>query len=267
MFAAEAKNVVVEFPAKSSGLSLPWKKPAMTRVLKSVSIAIPHGKTLGLVGESGSGKSTLARAIMRLQKIAAGEIFYDGENVTKFSARMPLRLRGKVQMIFQNPYASLDPRQTVFDILSEPLEIHFPEMTPRQRRERVAELLEIVGLPSSHAQRFPHEFSGGQRQRIAISRALATAAKLIICDEPVSALDVSVQAQILELLKKIQKKENLALLFIGHDLAVVKSLADTVAVMRCGEIVERGSPREVFENPQTEYTRALLAAIPRLPSA
>ncbi len=266
MFVAEAKNVVVEFPAKTSGIAVPWQKREMVRVLKSVSLAIPQGKTLGLVGESGSGKSTLARAIMRLQKITSGEIFYGGEDVSMFSARMPLRLRGKVQMIFQNPYASLNPRQTIFSILSEPLEIHFPKMSATERKDRVAELLETVGLSIVHAQRFPHEFSGGQRQRIAISRALATKAELIICDEPVSALDVSVQAQILELLKKIQEKENLALLFIGHDLAVIKSLAETVAVMKQGEIVEQGRVNDVFENPKSEYTRSLLAAVPHLPS-
>ncbi len=204
---------------------------------------------------------------MRLQKIDSGEIFYGNENVSKFSARMPLSLRAKVQMIFQNPYASLNPRQTIFEILSEQLEIHFPELPPRERRARVAELLEIVGLSHAHSQRFPHEFSGGQRQRIAISRALATKANLIICDEVVSALDVSVQAQILALLAEIRERENVALLFIGHDLAVVKELSDFVAVMKNGEIVETGTPQNVFENPTSEYTKSLLAAVPRLPEA
>lgn len=254
-------NIVVEFARRGNGFFAHAEK---FQALKNVSITIERGQTLGLVGESGSGKSTLARAIMRLQPIVAGTIFYGEDEVTNYSARMPLNLRKRVQMVFQNPDASLNPRQTIAAILSEPLEIHFPEMNKRSRQNRVAELLEMVELPVAMAQRFPHEFSGGQRQRIAIARALATQAELIICDEPVSALDVSVQAQIINLLKRLQAQLGIAYLFVGHDLAVVKELSHQVAVMCHGEIVEKGVPADVFYHPQHEYTQRLLAAVPRI---
>ncbi|MCR5183115.1 MAG: ATP-binding cassette domain-containing protein [Opitutales bacterium] len=256
-----ANNIVVNFERRGNGF---FAKKEKFQALKGVSVAIEPGQTLGLVGESGSGKSTLARAIMRLQAIDAGTVFYGNDDVSAYSARMPLALRRRVQMVFQNPDASLNPRQTVAAILSEPLEIHFPQMDKTARRERVAELLEMVELPVSMAQRFPHEFSGGQRQRIAIARALATQAQVVICDEPVSALDVSVQAQIIKLLQSLQKHLGLAYLFVGHDLAVVKELADCVAVMCRGEIVETGTPDDVFYRPQHPYTQHLLAAVPRI---
>lgn len=230
-----------------------------------VSFEIPAGKTVGLVGESGCGKSTLGRTILRLQSIDSGKIFCGNNEISRFrTARMPLPLRRKIQMIFQNPYASLNPRQTVFNILSEPLEIHFPKMSARERDAEVVSLLEQVGLSADHRLRYPHEFSGGQRQRIAIARALAVKPELIVCDEPVSALDVSVQAQIIELLKKIQAQTGVAYLFVAHDLAVVEDLSDYVLVMRGGEIVERGTPEEVYGSPQSDYTKTLLAAVPRL---
>ncbi|MBQ6705236.1 MAG: ABC transporter ATP-binding protein [Opitutales bacterium] len=230
-----------------------------------VSFDVPAGKTVGLVGESGCGKSTLGRAILRLQSIDSGKIFCGDEEISRFpGARMPLPLRRKIQMIFQNPYASLNPRQTVFNILSEPLEIHFPKMTVRERADEVVALLEQVGLNADHRLRYPHEFSGGQRQRIAIARALAVKPELIVCDEPVSALDVSVQAQIVALLKKIQAATGVAYLFVAHDLAVVEDLSDFVLVMRRGEIVERGTPQEVYGSPKADYTKMLLAAVPRV---
>lgn len=259
--AVRAENIVVEFPRRGNGF---FSRSEKFRALKGVSISVPRGKTLGLVGESGSGKSTLARAIMRLQPLVSGTVFYGNDDVSRFSARMPLALRRRVQMVFQNPDASLDPRQTVASILCEPLEIHFPEMSKTERRSRAAELLEMVELPAASAQRFPHEFSGGQRQRIAIARALAACAETLVCDEPVSALDVSVQAQIVGLLKRLQKQFGLACLFVGHDLAVVKELSHEVAVMHAGEIVERGVPADVFYRPQHPYTKRLLAAVPRL---
>ena len=229
-----------------------------------VSFEVPAGKTMGLVGESGCGKSTLGRAILRLQSINSGKIFCGNDEISRFpTARMPLALRRKIQMIFQNPYASLNPRQTVFNILSEPLEIHFPKMTERERKDEVVSLLEQVGLNAEHQLRYPHEFSGGQRQRIAIARAVAVKPELIVCDEPVSALDVSVQAQIVALLKKIQKQTGVAYLFVAHDLAVVEDLSDYVLVMRRGEIVERGTPQEVYGAPQSDYTKILLAAVPK----
>lgn len=234
--------------------------------VNDVSFEIPQGKTVGLVGESGCGKSTLGRAILRLQRIDSGKIFCGNDEISRFpTAKMPLPLRRKIQMVFQNPYASLNPRRTVFDILSEPLEIHFPKMSARERAEEIARLLARVGLDEKLAMRYPHEFSGGQRQRIAIARALAVKPALIVCDEPVSALDVSVQAQIIALLREIQRETNIAYLFIAHDLAVVEDFCDSVLVMHRGSIVERGTPDEVYGAPQSEYTKTLLAAVPRLP--
>lgn len=241
------------------------KKEIFTAV-NDISFEIPQGKTVGLVGESGCGKSTLGRAILRLQSIDSGKIFCGNDEISRFpTAKMPLPLRRKIQMIFQNPYASLNPRRTVFDILSEPLEIHFPQTSARERAEEIARLLGRVGLDEKLAMRYPHEFSGGQRQRIAIARALAVKPELIVCDEPVSALDVSVQAQIIALLREIQRETNVAYLFIAHDLAVVEDFCDFVLVMRCGRIVERGTPDEVYGTPKSEYTKTLLAAVPRLP--
>lgn len=243
------------------------KKEIFTAV-DDVSFEIPRGKIVGLVGESGCGKSTLGRAILRLQRIASGKIFCGNDEISRFpTPRMPLALRRKIQMIFQNPYASLNPRQTVFNILSEPLEIHFPKMTPRERADEIAARLAQVGLDADCALRYPHEFSGGQRQRIAIARALAVRPELIVCDEPVSALDVSVQAQIVALFKKIRAETGIAYLFIAHDLAVVEDLSDFVLVMHRGKIVERGTPDEVYGTPKSEFTRTLLAAVPRLENA
>lgn len=262
------KDVRVRFERRSGTRSLLGlsKKEIFTAV-DGVSFEIPRGKTVGLVGESGCGKSTLGRAILRLQSIDSGKIFCGDDEISSFpTARMPLPIRRKIQMIFQNPYASLNPRQTIFNILSEPLEIHFPKMSARERSDEVGSLLEQVGLHADYRLRYPHEFSGGQRQRIAIARALAVKPELIVCDEPVSALDVSVQAQIVDLLKKIQHETQVAYLFIAHDLAVVRNISDYVLVMNRGKIVERGLPEDVYGSPQSEYTRALLAAVPKLPS-
>lgn len=259
------ENLVVEFERRLTPKGFSFRRSTESfRAVDDVSLEIPRGKTLGIVGESGCGKSTLSRAIMRLQAIDAGRIFYGETDVSSLSAKMPRELRRKVQMVFQNPYASLNPRQTIYGILSEPLEIHFPTMERRARRERVGELLELVGLSPDFSSRFPHEFSGGQRQRIAIARALATEAELIVCDEPVSALDVSVQAQIICLLKEIQEQLGVAYLFIAHDLAVVGDIADEVLVMHGGKVVERGKPDAVYADPQHPYTRGLLAAVPAL---
>ncbi len=259
------ENLVVEFERRGTGTRLfGGRSREKFRAVNDVSFSVGRGRTLGVVGESGCGKSTLSRAIMRLQPLASGRVFYGETDVSGFGARMPLPLRRRVQMVFQNPYASLNPRRTIAEILSEPLEICFPEMRKDARRERVAELLERVGLSADFGSRFPHEFSGGQRQRIAIARALATEADLIVCDEPVSALDVSVQAQIIALLKEIQATLGVAFLFIAHDLAVVGDVSDEILVMRRGEIVERGTPSEVFRSPKSDYAKTLLAAVPRL---
>ena len=261
------ENLRVSFEGRAGTRSFfGFAKKEIFTAVDDVSFEIPRGKTVGLVGESGCGKSTLGRAILRLQPIDSGRIFCGNDEISRFpTARMPLPLRRRIQMIFQNPYASLNPRRTVFDILSEPLEIHFPRMSARERAEEIARLLERVGLDPDLALRYPHEFSGGQRQRIAVARALAVKPELIVCDEPVSALDVSVQAQIVALLKEIQRETGVAYLFVAHDLAVVEDLSDFVLVMHRGRIVERGTPDEVYGAPKSEYTKTLLAAVPRLP--
>ena len=234
------------------------------KAVDGVSFRIPRGTTVGLVGESGSGKTTIGRAIVRLAPITAGTIRYEGKDITHLTADEFLPYRKKIQMVFQDPYNSLNPRLPVREIVGEALEIHFPALNKSQRRERVAELLRQVGLKPEHLDRYPHEFSGGQRQRIGIARALAVEPELIVCDEPVSALDVSVQAQIINLLQDLQETLGLTYLFIAHDLAVVEHLSDTVLVMNRGQIVEAASAQEIYRNPQHEYTRKLLAAVPTL---
>ena len=235
------------------------------KALDGVDIAINDGETLGLVGESGCGKSTLGRTLLQLEDPTAGSAYYnDGDeevDLTTLSTSEMREYRKNLQFIFQNPFASLNPRLTIADIIGEPLDIH-GLASGDERRERIEELLELVGLQASHAGRYPHEFSGGQRQRIGIARALAVDPDFIVCDEPVSALDVSVQAQILNLLMDLQEELGLSYLFIAHDLSVVEHIADRIAVMYLGNIVEMGTPEEIFEEPHHPYTEALLSAIP-----
>jgi oligopeptide transport system ATP-binding protein len=227
-----------------------------------VDITLKRGETLGIVGESGCGKSSLARTLLRLEEPTSGTATFKGENILATDKKRFRMLRRDMQMIFQNPYASLDPRMTVASIIGEPLEI-FPELVPKaKRRARILDLLQQVGLPVDAADRFPHEFSGGQRQRIGIARALALEPSLIVCDEPVSALDVSVQAQVVNLLQEIQERTNVAYIFIAHDLSIVRHISDRVAVMYLGCIVEEGPVEAVFGNPQHPYTKALLSAVP-----
>jgi oligopeptide transport system ATP-binding protein len=226
-----------------------------------VDLEIRRGETLGLVGESGCGKSTLARLITALLPTTAGKIVFDGEDVTKIRGRRLRRIRRKMQMIFQDPFASLDPRMTVGDILQEPLD-NFSIGSGGDRRRRVQELLRLVGLNPNFTNRYPHEFSGGQRQRIGIARALALNPSFIVCDEAVSALDVSIQAQIINLLQDLQKEFNLTYLFIAHDLAVVRHLSDRIAVMYLGKVVETAGRADIYEHPQHPYTRALLSSVP-----
>ncbi len=234
----------------------------VVRAVDGVSFRLDRGETLALVGESGCGKSTTARLVLRLIEPTAGTVWFEGQDVTAMTGE-PLRsLRKRLQIVFQDPFASLNPRMTVGEILEEPLIVHGIG-DARSRADRVAALLGQVGLAAYHAQRYPHEFSGGQRQRIGIARALAVEPSLIVCDEPVSALDVSVQAQVINLLKDLQRALGLSYLFIAHDLAVVKHMADRVAVMYLGQIVEIGPAAALFANPRHPYTRTLLAAIPR----
>ncbi len=234
------------------------------KAVDGVSFDVEAGKTVGLVGESGSGKTTVGRTLLKLTPATSGEALYEGRDLLAMKEGEFRPLRKDLQMIFQDPFGSLNPRMTVLAILAEPLEIHFPEMTRADRRERVAELLRLVGLPADAMGRYPHEFSGGQRQRIGIARALAVKPRFIVCDEPVSALDVSVQAQIVNLLQDLQEQLGVAYLFIAHDLAVVEHMSDHVIVMHHGKVVESAPAEEIYENPRHEYTRKLLAAVPRL---
>jgi oligopeptide transport system ATP-binding protein len=226
-----------------------------------VSFTIAEGKTLGLVGESGSGKSTTGYCVLQLLKPTSGSVVFDGQDLTGLGREQVRKLRRELQIVFQDPYSSLNPRMTVGDIVGEPLVIHGVG-SRRDRATRVRELLDVVGFNPTFSNRYPHEFSGGQRQRIGVARALALNPKLIVCDEPVSALDVSIQAQILNLLKDLQRDFGLAYLFISHDLSVVRAMSDDIAVMKDGKIVEYGPADDVYERPTSEYTKALLASVP-----
>ena len=231
------------------------------KAVDDVSFDVYSGQTLGLVGESGSGKSTTGYCVLQLLKPTSGSVMFDGEELTTMSRKGLRAMRREIQIVFQDPYASLNPRMTVGDIVGEPLLVH--NVGNRRSRRRSAEqLLEVVGFNPDFINRYPHEFSGGQRQRIGIARALALSPKLIVCDEPVSALDVSIQAQILNLLKDLQDEFGLTYLFIAHDLAVVRAMSDRIAVMNRGELVELGPAEEVYSTPREEYTKALLAAVP-----
>ena len=247
------------FPVGSRGLFKDERR--VLRAVDGVSFNLEPGQTLGLVGESGCGKSTTARAIIGLHPATSGSVKLEGKELTGLSRAEWLPLRRRVQMIFQDPYASLDPRQTVSSILTEPLTIH-KLAKPKERKLRAMALLDAVGLNPRHIDRYPHEFSGGQRQRIGIARALALEPELLLLDEPVSALDVSIQAQIVNLLGELQERFNLAYLFIAHDLAVVRHLCDEVCVMYLGRIVEQAPRDQLFESPKHPYTKALLSAVP-----
>ncbi|WP_350348720.1 ATP-binding cassette domain-containing protein [Agromyces sp. G08B096] len=256
-----ARGLTKEFVTRGSGKIVAGR--TRFTAVDDVSFEVPRGGTLGIVGESGSGKSTTARIIAKLIEPTRGSLEFDGEDVTAATGRALASFRQNVQVVFQDPYSSLNPKHTVERLISAPLD--YQRITPPQgRRAFVAELMERVGLNPDHAQRNPAQFSGGQAQRIGIARALALRPKLVICDEAVSALDVSVQARVINLLNELKADLGLSYVFIAHDLAVVRQIADTIAVMHRGRIVEAGSRDDVFERPQDEYTRSLLAAVPRI---
>ena len=255
----EVKDLKVYFKQKSPKL-LSFK-PGILKAVDQVSFSIEKGKTFGLVGESGSGKSTIGKAILRYHKPTGGGIFYGGAEIGAMGEKELLPYRKKMQSVFQDPYSSLDPSHTVQDIICEPMEIH-KLYTPKERKERAKELIRVVGLKEQDLLKYPHEFSGGQCQRIGIARALIIEPKMIICDEPVSALDVSIQAQVVNLLKSLQKEMGLSLIFIAHDLAVVKHISDRVLVMYLGNAMELGSDEEVYNNTKHPYTKALMSAVP-----
>ncbi|MGD8883787.1 MAG: dipeptide ABC transporter ATP-binding protein [Desulfobacterales bacterium] len=254
----EAKNIVKYFPIKG-GVFL--KEIAAVKAVDGVSLTIDEGETVGLVGESGCGKTTFGRAILRLEEPTSGEIYFEGESILSYDKNKMQALREKMQIIFQDPFSSLNPRKTVAHIIGEPLLVHGMR-SRKQRDERVLELLRVVGLRKEHMRRYPHQFSGGQRQRIGVARALALQPKLIVCDEAVSALDVSIQAQVINLLKDLQDDFGLTYLFISHDLSVVEHVSDRVAVMYLGKIVEFAPSKALYQTPLHPYTQALLSAVP-----
>jgi oligopeptide transport system ATP-binding protein len=254
----EIRNLKTYFPVTAGILQ---RTVAHVRAVDGVDLTIKAGETLGLVGESGCGKTTLGRTVLRLIQPTSGQIIFKGEDLAKLSASAMRRKRREMAMIFQDPYASLDPRQTVGDIVGEPLDIH-GLAKGRQRQDRIYELLNVVGLNPQFADRYPHEFSGGQRQRIGIARALAVDPSFIVCDEPISALDVSIQAQIINLLERLQDQFQLTYLFIAHDLSVVRHISDRIAVMYLGKVVELSDSKELYRHPRHPYTGSLMSAIP-----
>jgi oligopeptide transport system ATP-binding protein len=255
----EVRDLTVWFPIQSAILRRTYD---YMKAVTDVSFSIPEGETVGLVGESGSGKTTVGKAILRLVPITRGEVLFQEELIEPSTDFRPFRRQ--MQMIFQDPFSSLNPRWTIQRIIGEPLDVHFPGISRTEKESRIADLLRRVGLKPEQMRRFPHEFSGGQRQRIGIARALAVEPALIICDEPVSALDVSVQAKIVNLLQDLQEEFGISYLFIAHDLAVVEHISSEVVVMHRGEVVEKASAEQLYTNPQHEYTRKLLASVPTL---
>ncbi|MFE2480470.1 dipeptide ABC transporter ATP-binding protein [Streptomyces sp. NPDC059389] len=256
----EVKDLVKHYPLTQGILFK--KQVGAVKAVDGVSFGLARGETLGIVGESGCGKSTVAKMLVNLERPTAGAISYKGEDITKLSGRALKAVRRNIQMVFQDPYTSLNPRMTVGDIIGEPYDIH-PEVAPKgDRRRRVRELLDVVGLNPEYINRYPHQFSGGQRQRIGIARGLALRPEVIVADEPVSALDVSVQAQVINLLERLQNEFDLSYVFIAHDLSIVRHISDRVGVMYLGRVVEIGTDTQIYDHPTHPYTQALLSAVP-----
>ncbi|MFX4291326.1 ABC transporter ATP-binding protein [Streptomyces bohaiensis] len=256
----EVRDLVKHFPL-TQGIVF-RRQVGAVRAVDGISFALYPGETLGIVGESGCGKSTVAKLLMNLERPTAGSVFYKGEDISALSGRALKAVRRNIQMVFQDPYTSLNPRMTVGDIIGEPFDIH-PDVAPKgDRRRRVRELLDVVGLNPEYINRYPHQFSGGQRQRIGIARGLALNPEIIVADEPVSALDVSVQAQVINLMEKLQDEFGLAYMVIAHDLSIVRHISDRVGVMYLGKIVEIGSDTAIYDHPTHPYTQALLSAVP-----
>ena len=257
------KNIKVEFEVNKQ-FHLPWQKKETIKAVDGVSFNLNEGETLGIVGETGCGKSSLARAIIKMIPVKSGKVIWRGEEIFHFNKIKTREMRKQIQMIFQDPLASLNPRMNIGEIIAEPLRTHFPDTSKIDIKNAVSDMMKKVGLLSNLVNRYPHEFSGGQCQRIGIARALILNPKLIICDEPVSALDVSIQGQVINLLKSLQKELKLSLIFITHDLSIAKHISDNVLVLYYGKTVEMNTSKEIFSNPQHQYTKKLISSIPTL---
>ena len=257
------QDLYVDYNSQSS-LSLPWEKKQIINAVNGVSFNLHEGKTLGIVGETGCGKSTIAKAIIKLTPVKSGQIFWMGSNLLDLNKQQMQKVRKEIQMIFQDPLASLNPRMNIGEIISEPLKTHFSTLNHNQIKKQVKDMMLNVGLLPNLVNRYPHEFSGGQCQRIGIARALILKPKLIICDEPVSSLDVSIQAQVLNLLKSLQNELKLTYIFITHDLSIAKHMSDNIMVLYFGKCVEMKESKQLFTNPQHEYTKQLIASVPQI---
>ena len=253
----------VDYKSNNSFL-FPWEKNKSFRAVDNINFEIKEGETLGIVGETGSGKSTIAKAVINLLKVSSGKIYFQNNQIANLDEKNMRNYRKEIQMIFQDPLASLNPRMNVGEIISEPLKVHYPNLTKNELKYQVQDIMNNVGLLSNQINRYPHEFSGGQCQRIGIARSLILRPKLIICDEPVSSLDVSIQAQVINLLKELQEKFKLTYLFITHDLNLAKHMSDNIMVLNLGKIVEMNKSNEIFNFPKQDYTKKLISSIPKI---
>ena len=259
----KVSSLSVDYKSNNSFL-FPWEKTKTFRAVEDINFEIKEGETLGIVGETGSGKSTIAKAVINLLKVSSGKIYFQNNQIANLDEKNMRNYRKEIQMIFQDPLASLNPRMNVGEIISEPLKVHYPNLTKNELKYQVQDIMNNVGLLSNQINRYPHEFSGGQCQRIGIARSLILKPKLIICDEPVSSLDVSIQAQVINLLKELQEKFKLTYLFITHDLNIAKHMSDNIMVLNLGKIVEMNKSNEIFNFPKHDYTKKLISSIPKI---